>query len=393
MPRVLHVITGLASGGAEMMLLKLLSARNKDFDPMVITLDHSERQLEPAISRLGVPVCCLGMRRWLPSPMAALTLRRIMQGFRPHVIQGWMPHGNLMASLAGAASRAHVPVLWNIRMSLSEARAEPIRTRAIIRLGAFLSWHPKAIIYNSQSGARQHEAAGYRTTKRVFIPNGFDCQVFQPDENARRKVRGDLGLPEDAFLVGIVARNHPMKDHECFLRAAARVMSRYPRTRFLLIGNGVTAEDARLSKAIAELRLEKNVFLLGQRTDIPRQTAALDVACSSSFWGEGFSNSIGEAMACGIPCVATDVGDNAYVVADTGLIVPPRRPEAFAHALTQLIEAGDEHRRKLGFLARQRIEENFSLATIVRRYEELYRSQISNSEPLRVTSGVVNIDE
>src|SRR5215467_685922 len=393
MPRVMHVITGLASGGAETMLLKPLSARTKDFEVLVMTLDQKELTLEPAIRQLGVSVCNLGLRRSIPSPRVALAVRRTLLQFRPHVIQGWMPHGNLVASFAGILSRPRVPVLWNIRMSLSESREEPLRTRAIIRFAARLSWHPQVIIYNSQSGARQHEALGYRASKRVFIPNGFDCQLFRPNQDARRRVRCELGVAEDALLIGMVARNHPMKDHSNFLRAAAIIASRYPLARFVLVGTGVTAQDQVLANTIAQHQLTHKTFLLGQRPDIPRLTAALDVACSTSFWGEGFSNAVGEAMACGVPCVVTDIGDSAGIVANTGLIVPARNPEAFAQSLAQLIEAGTERRRELGILARQRVEENFSLDVIVRRYEDLYRQLMMNSVPLPLAIGTAKIDK
>jgi glycosyltransferase involved in cell wall biosynthesis len=288
-----------------------------------------------------------------------------------------MYHGNLMASLAGVSSQKRVPVLWNIRQSLYDIAAERHLTSAVIRLGALLSRHPAAIIYNSRTAAQQHEAFGYHAGSRVVIPNGFDCQAFRPNGDARQKVRTELGIGNDAILIGLIARYHPMKDHAGFLHAAGLVARAHPGAHFLFVGKGVTKDELALLRTIEEERLGDCTFLLGERSDIPRLTAALDIACSASAWGEGFSNAIGEAMACSIPCVVTDIGDSAFLVADTGLSVPPRSPQALAYAIGRLIEAGAEQRQRLGAAARLRIESEFSLPVIARRYEELYQEHLT----------------
>jgi len=252
------------------------------------------------------------------------------------------------------------------------------RTAIIIRLGALLSRCPTAIIYNSQTGARGHCAFGYRNGIEVVIPNGIDCQTFHPDEAARRQVRGQLGVDDNAILVGLIARYHPMKDHAGYLRAASLVMQAHPEARFLLAGKGLTSDEPTIMKLIAKLQLEGRIFLLGERSDIPRLTAALDIACSASAWGEGFSNAIAEAMACGAPCVVTDVGDSAQIVAETGLIVPPQEPEELARAISYLIEVGPEHRRRLGAASRRHIQSEFSLSKIAFRYDDLYKKHLAD---------------
>jgi glycosyltransferase involved in cell wall biosynthesis len=232
------------------------------------------------------------------------------------------------------------------------------------------------IIYNSHTSARQHEALGYLPGKRAIIPNGFDCKLFRPDADARSKVRKELGIAEQNVLIGLIARDHPMKDHIGFLRAAGQVLRSCPEARFLLAGAGVNDHNLALGKAIAEEGLKGTVFLLGERSDTERLNAALDIACSASAWGEGFSNSIGEAMACGVPCVVTDIGDSALLVGGTGCAVAARDPGALAAAILDLATAGGERRRHLGERARSRIQEEFSLPSIVQRYEGLYREHI-----------------
>jgi glycosyltransferase involved in cell wall biosynthesis len=375
--RILHVTTGLTTGGAQVMLLKLLSNNNGDWEPAVVSL-MDEGTIGPRIAALGIPVHCLGLRRGRPNPVRALSVLTITRQFRPQLIQGWMYHGNLVASLASVSMHRRMPVLWNIRQSLEGVAEERRLTRAMIRLGALLSWHPASIIYNSPISARQHEIFGYRASRRVVIPNGFDCQIFRPDNEARRQVREELGIGIDTILIGLIARFHPVKDHASFLRAANLVARTHPHVRFLLVGDGVTVEERALTKLIREQRLESRIFLLGERPDTPRLTAALDIACSASM-GEGFSNTIGEAMACGVPCVVTDVGDSALVVANTGLSVRPSDPEALAQAIEHLVDVGPEQRRQLGVAARRRIQTEFSLPTIAHRYEDLYREHVGTA--------------
>ncbi|MGC2743994.1 MAG: glycosyltransferase [Candidatus Angelobacter sp.] len=374
--RVMHVITGLSTGGAETMLLKFLSAASGSMEHVVVSLSD-EGTIGPRIASLGVPVHCLGLKRNSPNPFQALSILPLARRIDPQLFQGWMYHGNLMASVATlalrkSASHKRAPVLWNIRQTVYDLQRERWLTSRLIRLGARLSAHPAAIIYNSQTSATQHQGLGYRAEKRVIIPNGFDCQILRPDDAARRVVRAELGVTDDTVLIGLVARYHPMKDHPGFLQAAGRVVRSHPRVRFVLVGAGVSSTQCELVEAVRQNGLHDHTILLGERSDIPRLNNALDIACSASAWGEGFSNAIGEAMACGVPCAVTDVGDSAYIVGDTGLVSPPREPEALADAIVRLIDIGRIGRQQLGAKARRRIETEFGLPAIVQRYEDIY---------------------
>lgn len=379
----MHVITGLSTGGAETMLLKLLSAASGDMEHVVVSLGD-EGTIGPRIAALGVPAHCLRLQRNAPNPLRALSILSLARRIDPQLIQGWMYHGNLMASMAALARGKNTlqktaldvtpPVIWNIRQTVYDLRNERWLTAKFIRLGARLSQHPAAIIYNSQTSAGQHEALGYRAEKRMIIPNGFDCELLRPDDAARKAVRAELGIADDTILIGLVARYHPMKDHIGFLKAAGLVVRSYPEAMFVLAGTGISSKQPELAEAIKQNELQNHVILLGERSDIQRLNNAFDIGCSASAWGEGFSNSIGEAMACGVPCAVTDVGDSAYIVEKTGLVAPPREPQALANAIVQLIGMGWAGRQQLGAKARNRIETEFSLPAIVRRYEDLYLS-------------------
>ena len=368
--RVLHVITGLGLGGAEMMLWKLLSgADSSRFSSAVISL-VDEGALGERIAALGVPVHAL--RASARRPFASLRrLTKLMGGFRPDLVQGWMYHGNVAATLANAFTPGDVPVLWSIRQSVYDLRDEKLDSRAFIQLGAVLSGRAERILYNARISATQHAALGYHAGRAEFIPNGFDHERFTPSPAARGEVRRSLGLNDTDPVVGMVARLHPVKGHPVFLDAAARLSRRIPSVSFVLAGGGLEPGNAELAGWIRARGLEGRVHLLGQRADTERVMAALDVAALTS-WAEGFPNVIGEAMACGVPCVSTNVGDAAWIIGDAGIVVPAGDAEAVARGWEELVLMGPEARRELGARGRRRVMEEFPLQGVVRRYEALY---------------------
>jgi glycosyltransferase involved in cell wall biosynthesis len=178
-------------------------------------------------------------------------------------------------------------------------------------------------------------------------------------------------------LIGLVCRYHPMKDHANFLQAAAHLLQEYPDIHFALVGTGVVKENESLYQTIEQLGISHRTHLLGERSDMPRITAALDIASSASAYGEGWPLIVGEAMSCGVPCTVTDVGDSGLIVGNTGWVVPPKNPEALAKAWQESIELGSQGREKLGKAARTRIIESFSLDAVVSEYEALYESVIA----------------
>lgn len=372
MIRVAHVINGLGTGGAEVMLANLLERTDrKQFDPVVIALSDLAGPVAARIGGLGVRSIHLGMSR-LPGPFSFLRLQRAVRSIEPDVLQGWMYHGNLAALAAAGASRRRVPVLWNIRASNADLSLEKTTTAAVIRLSALLSGRPVRIISNSTASARLHgRDLGFRTDRWEIIPNGFDTARFAPSGDARREIRAEAGVGGETLLIGLIGRYHEVKDHSGFLRAAALLAA--PAVLFFMAGKGVDRDNRHLARDIQALGLEGRVRLLGERTDMPRLAAALDIAtCSSS--SEGFPAAIGEAMSAGVPAVVTDVGDAGWLVSDTGIVVPPRRPEMLAAAWRELIAAGPEKRQALGAAARRRIEQHFTIESVVDRYENLYQS-------------------
>jgi glycosyltransferase involved in cell wall biosynthesis len=372
--RVLHVITTLDTGGAEMMLYKLLAGlKGTGIESRVVCLGDLGT-IGPRIQKEGVTVHaleCMG-----PGLLSApWRLMRALRGFRPQVVQGWMYHGNFVATLIASLSGGRL--LWNIRQSFSGYRDEKPLTALMIWLGARLSGRPERVIYNSETSRAQHEDIGYRRHLGMFIPNGFFMNRFVPRWVKPASIPGD-GFGKFVFRVGLVGRDHPMKDIPNFIAAARLFSWKCPEARFICIGKGLDPGNERLTGILAQHGVAEKFLLLGERPDVADLVPVFDIFCLSSSRGDAFPNVVGEAMACGVPCVVTDVGDAARIVSDTGLVVPARDPDALAEAFGRLHALGPEGRRALGENARQRIESRYALDQVVHQYERLYAVEKSS---------------
>lgn len=372
--RVVHIITGLSTGGAEQALYNLLNGGLAErFISHIISLS-GEGTIGPRIRALGVPVTTLGMQNRRPSFSGLLNLRQAVRELQADVIQGWMYHGNLAATLSRRFALHPPALIWNIRQSLYDLACEKPMTRQIIRANRFFSSAPNVLLYNSQLSREQHEVFGFSSMNGRVVPNGIDVQQFCFSIEARKRVRSELGIPAEAHVVGHVARLHPMKDHPAFLRAVTGLAFRYPEPHFLLSGRDVSLEDKTLEQLIPA-QVRDRFHLLGERSDVSDLMSAMDIFCQSS-WSEAFPNVLGEAMATGVPCVATNVGDTPLIIGDTGIVVPPRDDDALAAGIENLLTMSLEDRCTLGTSARARIEANYTLETIVEQYVALYEKAI-----------------
>jgi glycosyltransferase involved in cell wall biosynthesis len=370
--RVLHLITGLPVGGTQMMLAKLLSAMDRNtFENEVASLEVL-RPMAQTISSLGIPVTTLGIRSGRLAPRKLARFLKWLRHGRFDVVQTWMYHADLIGGIA-AKLCGGIPVVWGIRQSNLEPRHNKRSTLWIVRACARLSgWLPRRVVCCSEVARRAHARVGYAENKLEVIPNGFDLDTFRPDPEAGSALRRELGLPSSAMLVGNVARFDSQKDHQTFVRAASLLTGDGRELHFVLCGENMDPANTELARWIGDAGIAARCHLLGLRRDVASIHAALDIEVCSSV-SEGFSNAIGEAMACEVPCASTDVGDSALLIGDTGRVVPPQDPLALANACRELMEIGVEGRRRLGQAARRRIAERFSLPAIAARYESLYR--------------------
>ncbi len=378
---ILHLIISLEIGGAEMALSRLVRQMDRrHFRNLVVSMIDGGA-LEAGLAADGIEVQSLGMKRGRPDPRGLVRLVRLMRRVRPHIVMTWLYHADLMGLLArwGAATPA---LVWNIRCSDMDMREYSFLSRLLPKFLASTSSRPAAVVTNSSVAQRVHEGIGYRPKSWHVIPNGFDTDSFRPDPTLRAEMRRELGYTDRTIAIGLVARYDPMKDHETFFRAAGLIARDVPDVRFVAIGRGVDGQNAALADLIRLNGLDGKVALLGERRDMERCFNGFDIATLTSAFGEGFPNVLGEAMATGIPCVATEVGEAAAIVGASGLVVPPRNPASLASAWRNLIDLGSEGRAERGRAARQRVVERYSLASAVARYEALFRALAPGRTPL-----------
>lgn len=369
--RVLYIITGLGTGGAEAMLLKLLERLDREnYTPMVISLT-TMGEIGPRIAALGIQVRALGMTPGFPSPSSFLGLIRLIKQFKPDIVHTWLYHADLLGGVAARLAGAPA-IAWNLRNSNLDRDKTRWGTRLVVRVCAAIShWVPKQILSCSEAARRVHVKLGYSARKMVVIPNGFDLARFRSDAESRLIVRKELKLPDDAKLVGLIARYDPQKNHLGFVEAAVAIHMAMPEVHFVLAGSGVDASNVALKSLIDAHGLADRMHLLGRRDDIPHLMAALDVLASSSY-GEAFPNVLGEAMASGVPCVVTDVGDSAEIVGETGRVVQSGDMQGLAQHIVELLCLPTEEKRDLGFKARARVDASYEIGFVTRRYEAFY---------------------
>jgi glycosyltransferase involved in cell wall biosynthesis len=317
------------------------------------------------------------MRAGRADPRLVTEVRKHILRFHPDLVQTWMYHADLVGGIAAKLSGGP-PVVWNIRHTLRRSSEVKRRTLLVARANALLSrWIPEQIICCAEAALESHAALGYARRKMSVIPNGFDLSAFRPDPDDRAEIRAELGLDERTPVIGMCGRFDPQKDHDNFVRAAGILHRALPQAQFVLWGKGVDGENPLFTSWITAQGLEKFIHLLGFRTDSARLDAALDLATLSAAYGEAFPNVIGEAMACGVPCVVTTVGDSASIVGESGRAVPPGDPQALAKAWLDLLNLPRSERLELGQAARRRVAERYDIEKVARRYARLYQDIIS----------------
>jgi glycosyltransferase involved in cell wall biosynthesis len=366
--RVIHVITGLGTGGAELALLRLVRHPHPAIEHMlVIALSPGGAQAD-RFRACGIPVLELDFRgRPFRSFFRLVqTLRRL----RPGVVQTWLYHADLIGGLAARWAGCKT-VIWGIRTTHlvpSAARATRVVRWICARLSSTV---PRAILCAAEASRQVHVALGYDPSRMVVIPNGYDFSLLRADPGARDRLRTAWGLTPDEVAVGIVGRFNTAKDHETFVKAAGKVAEIDTSARFILIGRDLDAANRVLISWIQSTGHVNRFTLLGERTDVPDCLSAMDGFCLSSRT-EGFPNVVAEAMALGLPCVVTDVGDAAFLLGGHGWVVPKENPGAMAAALTALVRTDAEDRRRLGAAARARVEGEFTVARMADRLADLY---------------------
>jgi glycosyltransferase involved in cell wall biosynthesis len=366
--KVVFLVRSLNYGGVERQLTALLKAIDLGhFDPVVCCF-YGGGNLLPELNQAGIQVDTLDKQsRW----DILLFFWRLVKYFRemkPEIVHGFLPVPNFLA----ACLKIFVPgmkVVMGVRTSGKDLRNYDWTFRFSFWLELQFSALADLIIVNSAAGKKNYEAQGYSPAKMVVIPNGIDTSVFRDEPASRKTTRREWGIPGEAVVIGLIGRLDPMKGHAFFLRAAANLAREFPNVYFVCVGDGLKSTQEELAALGEGLDLGTRLVWSAARSDIGTVYNALDICCSASIYGEGFPNVIGEAMACAVPCVITDVGDSAAVVGETGMVIAPGDVSALTQGLRKMIVLSEGERHNLGMLARQRIVENFTTQAMVLRTE------------------------
>lgn len=360
-----------ATGGAEQQLAHIaLGLDSRQFDCRVYCF-YETGELCHHLRAGGIKIESLHKSsRWdLFRPSSQL--HRKLREFRPHVLHSFLGPPNVLAALLKPFFPG-MRVVWGVRASDMRLENYDWTRRATFRAEVLLSRIPDIIVANAEAGRRHVTAAGFPERRVSVVHNGIDTQRFRSMPGMRAAIRNELGLKSDAPIIGMIARIDPQKDHDTFLQAARLAVTRKPDLQFLCIGGGDPALMDRLTNLTNLLGLNRNVHWIGERKDIPELINSFDLLTLTSAYGEGFPNAVGEAMACGCPCVVTDVGDCAAIVGNTGFVAERGDAKALSQYWLDYFALPDTRRQEIGRNARQRIETQYSLAAMVKQSEHLY---------------------
>lgn len=367
---VLHVITGLNDGGAEAVLFNLVLNDQQHIHKVISLMGPGK--YGALLEAAGTDVFYVGLSPSLPSPLKLLRLFRLVRAANADVVQTWMYHADLLGGLAARYAGVR-RIVWGLHHTTLDSSGTKWSTRQLVRVNAWLSERlPSKIISCSKNGAEVHQSIGYPSSKLVVVHNGYDTSAFMPNREQRAAIRAEFGVEEDQLLLGCVARYNPQKDHRNLIMAFQRVRAHRPDATLLLVGPGMTEDNTEISNLLEGTDMACGVKLVGPRQDISAVMNGLDIHILSSAFGEAFPNVLSEAMSCGTPCVATDVGDSSTIIGDTGCICPARDPDALANAILELANCLQDP--SLADLCRERIIENFTLEHMIDGYTRVWQN-------------------
>jgi glycosyltransferase involved in cell wall biosynthesis len=367
--KVVFLIRDLNYAGAQRQLVTLVKGLDKQKFDISVLYFYPDGPLERELRDNNIKTICLDKGgRWDLFKFMQ-SLRQNLDRIQPHILHGYLGEANLIASLL-KPFYPQTKMVLGLRGSYEDIfKTYGWLSVLLFQIERLTAQFADLIIVNSYAGKDYHVRAGYPAAKTIVIHNGIDTEKFKIDPEARAKVRAEWEIKDDEILIGLVGRLYLMKDHPNFLQAAALVSQKRQNIRFVCVGIGPEDYTEQLQQLTEELGIAQKVIWAGARSDMPAVQNALDIAVSASANGEGFSNVIGEAMACGVPCIVTDVGDSASIVGELGIVVPPSDPEALSSAIDTLVDCLGNNKYKSEQI-RQRIVDNFSVSQLVTKTEK-----------------------
>ncbi|MDH1487774.1 glycosyltransferase [Acinetobacter johnsonii] len=358
-PVVVHVITNFAGvGGAEMMLSRLVAQTQAEYEHIIISLMHVSNVYAETL-KLCSSHYSLNWKG-INSFSVMLKLRTLLQQIQPNVVQGWMYHANVMTSLSLLGMQQKPPVFWGVHHSLASPKEESLSTKVALNLSKIFSQQPKGIVYCAHSSLEQHQAFGFNNANQQVIANGVALDQFQVNEQLHEPI-----------TIGFAGRYHTAKGYAYLLQVIAELKDQ--PIIFKIAGSGANLDTPEIKQAFAEHQLDpQKVQLFDQVSGMPAFYQSLDAFLMTSIT-EGFPNVLVEAMASGLPCITTDVGDAKYIVEDMGWVVAPRDVAALKAAILEYVKLSQADKHSLKQQTRARVEQNFSIQHVSQQYMTVWR--------------------
>ena len=372
MHRIMFLVRSLEVGGTERQLVELVKNMDHNRFRIHVVTFYDRGSLKPMLETItGVEVTSLEKHNRWDLFSFFIKLKQVVKSYQPELIQSYLDVPNSFNVLVGK--------IFGIKASLGASASYIDFSRydwtaaLVYKTGALLSHFSDKIVANSNAGQKYNIEHGYSARKMIVIYNGIDTQTFHPDLSERIRMRKHWDVSESEKVIGIVGRFDPMKDHPTFFRAAAIVSEQFPDCRFVCMGNGTPSYIDEIKSFATSLINPKKIIWIHdcEFQDIPAAYNAFDILVSSSY-GEGMAVVIGEGMSCGLSCVVTDVGDSAFAVGDTGMVVPSQNPSALAKSILKILEMSDQDRLELGKKARHRVQNLFSIEKMAAAYESAF---------------------
>lgn len=371
--KIIHIVSGLGLGGAETLLYRLLTvwSGSEEAEHVVISLRNN---CSFDFSILNIKCYIFDLSSPLSAVRALWHLRKFLSVESPDLIHAWMYHGCLVAWLL---SGSNVPVVWGIHHSLHDLSNEKLSIKLIIKGCSYISHllQIRRIIYVSEASRAHHVKYGYAKDKSVVIPNGFDCTTFNVNIEAGSRIRASLGIDDDRWVLGSFGRYHPVKNHRLLFESFALALVSFPRLILLLAGTGLESNNKILMDLLMEYGIKDRVFLLGPRSDMADLYNALNVYVLSSK-SESFPNVLGEALACGVPCITTNVGDAEKILGGHGIIIEHHNADSLSKAFLDYLGLDVNSRKAMGMHGREHIVNSFSIESVSKKYLNLYCGEI-----------------
>lgn len=362
--RLLLITRSLNYGGSERQVVALAKGLRKRGAFVTVATFYSGGPLRREIESAGVLVESLEKRaRWDVLGFLG-RLIRLVRRIQPTILHGYLPTSNILTVFIKPFCSS-TKIVWGLRASNMELERYGYVDQIQSWVERKLSHFADLIVVNSHAGFDFAARRGFPQDKMVVIPNGIDVDRFCPDTSARQRIRQAWGVADDQHLIGLVGRLDPMKGHDTFIKAAALLSRGRDNITYICVGDGPEAFKQKLVALSKEMGLDHRLIWVSASDDVGAIYNALDLVTSCSSYGEGFSNVIGEAMACGRPCVVTDVGDAKRIVGDTGYIVAPGNPAALASTWQEALDANDSEKARRSQMARKRVVEQFSLERLI----------------------------